>query len=105
MVFTATDTDVIKTYVRLGLGVGIIAAMALDPIQDDDLIGLDAAHLFESSVTHIGFRKGTFLRRYMYEFIERFAPHLDQARIDEAIACTTSAERTALFAGAKLPER
>lgn len=105
VVFTATDTDVIKTYVRLGLGVGIIAAMALDPVADRDLVGVDAAHLFESSVTHIGFRKGTFLRRYMYDFIERFAPHLDQAKIDEAIACSTSAERTALFADVELPTR
>jgi LysR family cys regulon transcriptional activator len=104
-VFTATDTDVIKTYVRLGLGVGIIAAMALDPDLDSDLVGLDASHLFESSVTHIGFRKGTFLRRYMYDFIERFAPHLDQATVDKAITCSTSAERTTLFAGLKLPER
>ncbi|MCZ6709847.1 MAG: HTH-type transcriptional regulator CysB [Gammaproteobacteria bacterium] len=105
VVFTATDTDVIKTYVRLGFGVGIIAAMALDPVQDNDLVGVDAGHLFESSVTHIGFRKGTFLRRYMYDFIERFAPHLNQAKVDEAIACGTSAERAALFANVELPLR
>ena len=79
--------------------------MALDPEQDNDLVGIDAAHLFESSVTHIGFRKGTFLRRYMYDFIERFAPHLDQERVDQAIACTTSAERIALFADEQLPIR
>ena len=105
VVFTATDTDVIKTYVRLGFGVGIIAAMALDPEQDNDLVGLEASHLFESSVTHIGFRKGTFLRRYMYNFIERFAPHLGQELVDQAIACTTSAERTRLFDNVKLPVR
>jgi LysR family cys regulon transcriptional activator len=105
VVFTATDTDVIKTYVRLGLGVGIIAAMALDAELDHDLVGLDAAHLFESSVTHIGFRKGTFLRRYMYDFIERFAPHLDKRKVDEAIACSTSAQRTALFESVTLPVR
>jgi len=105
VVFTATDTDVIKTYVRLGLGVGIIAAMALDPVLDKDLVGLDASHLFQSSVTHIGFRKGTFLRRYMYDFIARFAPHLDKAKVDEAIACSTSAERAALFSNMNLPVR
>ncbi len=105
VVLTATDTDVIKTYVRLGLGVGIIARMALDPDKDDDLVPLDASHLFEPSITHIGFRKGTFLRRYMYDFIERFAPHLDQAQVDAAVACSTRIEREAIFAGLELPVR
>lgn len=105
VVFTATDTDVIKTYVRLGLGVGIIATMALDPVQDTDLVALDASHLFEPSVTHIGFRKGTFLRRYMYDFIERFAPHLDHDQVDAAVACTTRAERESMFESVELPVR
>lgn len=105
VVLTATDTDVIKTYVRLGLGVGIIARMALDPVKDDDLVALDASHLFQSSVTHIGFRRGTFLRRYMYDFIERFAPHLDHDQVDAAVACQTRAQREALFAGMDLPTR
>ena len=103
VVFTATDTDVIKTYVRLGLGVGIIATMALDPNIDGDLVRIDASHLFTPSVTHIGFRRGTFLRRYMYDFIERFAPHLDQEMVDAAVACNTSAARTELFSGLTLP--
>ncbi|MDA1076175.1 MAG: HTH-type transcriptional regulator CysB [Proteobacteria bacterium] len=105
VVFTATDTDVIKTYVRLGMGVGIIAAMALDPVQDTDLVALDASHLFRPSVTHIGFRRGTFLRRYMYDFIERFAPHLDRYKVDEAVACSTRLEREKLFADTELPVR
>jgi LysR family cys regulon transcriptional activator len=105
VVFTATDTDVIKTYVRLGLGVGIIAGMALDPAIDGDLVALDGSHLFGSSITHIGFRKGTFLRRYMYDFIGWFAPHLDQDQVDAAVACTTRADREALFAETELPIR
>jgi len=105
VVLTATDTDVIKTYVRLGLGVGIIARMALDPEKDDDLVALDASHLFEASITHIGFRRGTFLRRYMYDFIERFAPHLHRQQVDAAVACQTRAQREALFAGLQLPVR
>ncbi len=105
VVLTATDTDVIKTYVRLGLGVGIIARMALDPDKDTDLVPLDASHLFSASVTHIGFRKGTFLRRYMYDFIERFAPHLDRQQVDRAVSCTTRVEREALFAELELPVR
>ncbi len=105
VVLTATDTDVIKTYVRLGLGVGIIARMALDPDKDADLVPLDAAHLFAPSVTHIGFRKGTFLRRYMYDFIERFAPHLGREQVESAVACATRQEREALFADLQLPVR
>lgn len=105
VVLTATDTDVIKTYVRLGLGVGIIARMALDPDKDADLVPLEASHLFEPSITHIGFRKGTFLRRYMYDFIERFAPHLNHQQVDAAVACTTRTEREALFEGFELPVR
>ena len=105
VVFTATDTDVIKTYVRLGLGVGIIATMALDPKMDEDLVALPADHLFEPSVTHIGFRRGTFLRRYMYDFISWFAPHLDQEKVDEAVACSTRSQREALFADIELPVR
>lgn len=105
VVFTATDTDVIKTYVRLGLGVGIIAAMAFDPALDADLVALDASHLFQSSITHIGCRKGTFMRRYMYDFIELFAPHLTRRVVDDAFACSNSAEREAMFADMVLPVR
>ncbi len=86
VVFTAADADVIKTYVRLGLGVGIIASMAYDEQTDPDLVALDASKLFQPSVTRIGFRKGTFLRGYMYEFIQQFAPHLTKERVDEAVA-------------------
>lgn len=103
VVFTATDTDVIKTYVRLGLGVGIIAQMAYEPGTDDDLVALDASHLFDPSITHIGFRKGTFLRRYMLDFIEAFAPHLDEETVNAAVACSTKSERDALFADVTLP--
>ena len=105
VVFTATDTDVIKTYVRLGLGVGIIAAMAFDPQIDTDLVALDASHLFQSSVTHIGCRKGTFMRRYMYDFIELFAPHLTRRVVDDAFACSNASEREAMFADMVLPVR
>jgi len=86
VVLTAVDADVIKTYVRLGLGVGIIASMAYDEKIDKDLILLPADHLFETSVTHIGFRRGMLLRGYMYDFIEAFAPHLKRALVDEIAA-------------------
>ena len=105
VVFTATDADVIKTYVRLGLGIGILADMAVDPEQDADLVAIPAGHLFESSVTHIGFRKGTFMRRFMFEFIERFAPHLTRELVEQVMAQPNRVEREALFAGIDLPER
>lgn len=103
VVFTAADADVIKTYVRLGLGVGIVAGMAVDPRQDSDLVVLDASHLFESSVTRIAFRRGTFLRGYMSAFIEQFAPHLTVRIQQEAIQCRDQKERDELFADMELP--
>ena len=103
LVFTATDADVIKTYVRLGLGIGIIAHMAYDPEADSDLVAIEAGHLFESSVTSIGFRKGTYLRGYMYDFIEAFAPHLTRNVVDEAMALPNKEAQEKYFAGIKLP--
>jgi len=105
VVFTATDADVIKTYVRLGLGIGIIAHMAFDVAADSDLVALDASHLFEPSVTRLGIRRGTFVRSYLYDFIERFAPHLNKKCVLEAGQLATSAERAALFADIDLPVR
>ena len=103
VVFTATDADVIKTYVRLGLGIGIIAHMAYDPEADSDLVAIEAGHLFESSVTSIGFRRGTYLRGYMYDFIEAFAPHLTRNVVDEAMALPNKEAQEKYFAGIKLP--
>jgi LysR family transcriptional regulator, cys regulon transcriptional activator len=72
---TARDSDVIKTYVRIGLGVGILARLTIDPVADSDLVAIDASHLFDAHTTWIGFRRGALLRTYMYEFIELLAPH------------------------------
>jgi LysR family cys regulon transcriptional activator len=103
VVFTAADADVIKTYVKLGIGVGIVASMAFDPEIDNELVAIDASHLFEASTTKIGLRRGTFLRGYMYEFIELFAPHLNKALVDEALNAKTNEEIEQLFAGVELP--
>ncbi len=103
VVFTAADADVIKTYVRLGLGIGIVAGMAHDPEMDPDLVALDASHLFASSVTRIGCRRGTFLRGYMYEFIEDFAPHLNRDLVNEAFRCHSKTELERLFSHIDLP--
>ena len=104
VVFTAADADVIKTYVRLGVGIGIVATMAIDENLDDDLVAIDASHLFDSSITQIGFRKGTFLRGYMYDFIERFAPHLTASMVDKATQCHSKQEMDELFQDIDLPE-
>lgn len=103
VVFTAADADVIKTYVRLGLGVGIVAKMAVDEQLDPDLVVLDASELFESSVTKIGFRRGTFMRGFMYDFVEQFAPHLNRDVVAKAVQCRNKAEMDELFENVELP--
>ena len=103
VVFTAADADVIKTYVRLGLGIGIVAQMAYDEEGDSDLVALDAAGLFAPSITKIGCRRGTFLRGYMYEFIELFAPHLTRDVVDEAFSRHSKSELDELFGHIELP--
>ncbi len=105
VVFTATDADVIKTYVRLGLGIGIMAQMAYDPVQDADLVSLDVSHLFDHSTTMIGCRKGTFLRGYMYDFIELFAPHLNRDIVTQAFQLQSREELDELFSNIELPSR
>jgi len=105
IVFTATDADVIKTYVRLGLGVGVIASMAIDPVMDTDLVEIDGSHLFQFSTTKICFRKGIFLRAYMYDFMEFFAPHLTRDLVDKALTMKTPYEVDQLFEKIALPVR
>lgn len=105
VVFSATSAEVLKTYVRLGLGVGVIATMALDSTLDRDLVVIDASHLFANSTTKIGFRKGSFLRSYMYDFMERFAPHLTRDVVEKAIALRDPQLIEAMFADFTLPVR
>jgi len=104
VVFTAADSDVIKTYVRLGLGVGIVASMAVDKMQDRDLVVLSAEHLFAESVTKIALRRSTFLRGFMCEFIGAFAPHIDRRILKDVQACQEQSEVDALFKNIKLPK-
>lgn len=102
--FTASDADVIKTYVKMNLGVGIVASMAYDSDIDADLVSIDASHLFEPSVTRIGFRRGTFLRAYMYEFIKLFAPHLTKEIIEQSMQTKTKQELDQIFSNTNLPD-
>lgn len=82
IVLSAMDADVIKTYVELGMGVGIIAAIAFDPQRDRHLVSIDARHLFASNMTRLAVRRGSFLRAYMYDFIQTFASTLTRERVD-----------------------
>ncbi len=102
---TARDADVIKTYVRIGLGVGIVASVAIDPAGDADLLVLDARHLFDGHTTWIGFRRGALLRAYMYEFIELLAPHLPRKLVRDAEKCDTQEEAERVLADLKIPVR
>ena len=85
VVLTALDADVIKTYVELGLGIGIVAQMAFDPSRDKHLRSIDAGHLFESSTTRIGIRKNSYLRGYVLDFIKMFSPQLNRITVKKAM--------------------
>ena len=105
MVLTARDADVIKTYVRLGLGVGIVASMAVEEREDSDLVRIDTSHLFPAHVTWIGFRRGGLLRKYQLDFMQLFAPHLTRRVIERAAGAATQADVDALVEGLELPVR
>lgn len=85
VVLSAMDADVIKTYVELGMGVGIVASIALDAERDQHLAALDAGHLFEVNVTRLGLRRGAWLRGYTYDFIESFVPTLTRDVVAQSL--------------------
>ena len=85
VVMSALDADVIKTYVEVGLGVGIIASMAFDPVRDVGLKSIDAAHLFPPNTTRIAVRRGHYLRGYAYRFLEECSSALTPAVVKGAL--------------------
>jgi LysR family cys regulon transcriptional activator len=85
VVLTAMDADVIKTYVELGMGVGIVASIALDAERDRNLNSIDVGHLFQVNLTRLGLRKGVWLRGYAYNFIELFVPTLTKDAVNAAL--------------------
>jgi LysR family transcriptional regulator, cys regulon transcriptional activator len=85
VVLTAIDADVIKTYVGLGLGVGLLAQMAYDKERDANLVEIDASHLFPASTTFVGIRRDAYLRKFAYDFIELLAPHFDRKAVNDAL--------------------
>ncbi len=102
---TARDADVIKTYVRIGLGVGIVASVAIDRSNDSDLTVLDARHLFEGHTTWVGFRRGALLRAYMYDFVELLAPHLARKLVRDAERSQTQDDIDRVLANLSVPTR
>lgn len=100
---TARDADVIKTYVRKGLGVGVAASMAYDPEHDDDLVAISTHDILPSCTTWVGFREEQYIRSYMYDFIEMLAPHLNRTVVDAAVNEYRQAGRTSVIDESKLP--
>jgi LysR family transcriptional regulator, cys regulon transcriptional activator len=86
LVLSAMDADVIKTYVELGMGIGIIAGIAYDAARDTQLCAIDARHLFASNMTRLALRRGSFLRSYVYDFIRTFASPLTRELVERSMA-------------------
>jgi len=105
VVFTARDADIIKTYVRMGMGVGVVAGLAYECDDEKDLAALSAEGLFPRCTTWLGFRRDSVLRGYMIEFISLVAPHLTPQLTREAAALESQDEIDALFADIALPTR
>jgi len=100
---TARDADVIKTYVRLGLGVGVVASMAIEPEDEKDLAVVEAGHLFPQHITWLGFRAGALLRGFTYDFIQLLAPNLTRERIERILSAPTPAAREKLISAIDVP--
>jgi LysR family cys regulon transcriptional activator len=96
IVISALDADVIKTYVELGLGIGIMASIAYNPAKDVGLRLLDGARLFEKNITWIAVRRGQFLRNFVYRFIELCNPELNESIVRNA---SSSVAATSLVQG------
>jgi LysR family cys regulon transcriptional activator len=82
----AIDADVIKTYVELGMGIGIIAGMAFDPERDKNLKAISVGHLFGMNASRVAVKQGAYLRSYIYTFIELLAPTLTRKMVESAMS-------------------
>jgi len=105
VVFTARDADIIKTYVRMGMGVGIVAGLAYECSDEEDLVSISAEGLFPRCTTWLGFRRDTVLRGYMIDFISYFAPHLTAELTRRLADLETQAEVDATLTDIALPIR
>jgi LysR family cys regulon transcriptional activator len=102
---TARDSDVIKTYVRIGLGVEILAKLAVDPATDSALVVLHADHLLAGHATWFGFRRDALLRASMYDFIHPLASNLPEKLVRAAARVDTPKESARILAGVRIPLR
>ncbi len=105
VVFTARDADIIKTYVRMGMGVGVVAGMAYECQDERDLAAIDAHGLFPRVTTWLGYRRDAVLRNFMTEFIYLFAPHISRELLRDVGECGTQAEVDRLLENIALPVR
>jgi LysR family cys regulon transcriptional activator len=103
VVFTARDADIIKTYVRMEMGVGVIASMAFEDRDTEDLACIDAQGLFPEVTTWLGFPRDMVLRAYMIDFIHLFAPHYSPRLIRDAAGLATQVEVDTLLENLDLP--
>lgn len=101
--FTATDSDIIKTYVRMGLGAGIIAEMACAE-KASDLVYISAAHLFPESTIKVGFRHSRHMSNYHLDFLQMILAGMDMELIENVAATRAEEERLALLADIKVPQ-
>ncbi len=105
VVFTARDADIIKTYVRMGMGVGVVAGMAYECQDERDLVAIDAHGLFPRVTTWLGYRRDAVLRNFMTEFIYLFAPHISRELLRDVRELSTQAEVDRLLEDIVLPVR
>jgi LysR family transcriptional regulator, cys regulon transcriptional activator len=100
---TAWDSDVLKKYVREGMGVGILANVAIDGEEDADLKIRDGSHLFPVHTTWAGFRRGVLLRGFMYDFLQMLAPHLSPRLVATAEKSMSQDDIDGEFAAIRIP--
>lgn len=101
VVFTAQDPDIIKTYVRKGMGIGILACMAYDEQRDHDLVAINTGKLFPRLTTWVGFRRDRFLSDYMYSFLERIVPDTSRFDIEQVVQGVTEGGNVVSFPSVK----
>jgi LysR family cys regulon transcriptional activator len=105
IVFTASDSDAVKTYVRMGLGIGIVSSMAYEEADGQSLAAIPATDVFPRSKTWVGMRRDTVLRCYMADFLRLFAPHLSNDQIERATRAGSQDEVDQLLKGTGMPVR
>jgi LysR family cys regulon transcriptional activator len=104
-VITATDSEILKSYIRMGMGVGLIARMAYNPDKDSDLKLINADHLFAPKRAKIVFHKNFFFRKYVIDFVRMLAPHMDEETLRKVARCRSANEMNNLISDSMLPER